>query len=217
MKTAEILERAREIIIGDITRKRRTIKLETSARGGGTNNVPDQSWAVKTTSENSCDDDLWGTLFQPAEEPSPAISPDVALKTTDTATPRSKTASPGYDPHAATMREEDLEALRRFNENKRQQREMKKKEEQRRIAMYATKVPKEEKMGTKEEQRIAAEEEKRRKREEAIRQRQERQGSQSGPTATTGNFEIPGFPVLCRKVGRGKNGERKAYASPIYT
>jgi hypothetical protein len=220
------LERAREIITGDIERKRRTIKLETSARaGGGAQNVPDQSLAIKAVDDYGHDEEstgFWGSSFQPDQEPSPSVSPDVTMKTADepnarhSLTARANAASPAYDPHAATMREEDLEALRRFNDKKRQQREMKKREEEKRIALYASHRPKEEKLGTKEEQRIEAELEKKRRKEEAVRQRtsisvQQRQ------SLGTDKLEIPGFPVLCRKVGRGPKGDRKAFASPIYT
>lgn len=219
------LERAREVISCDVERKRRTLKLESSCRAGG-GHSGEQSWATKTTSEDGADEeanDFWGKLFQPAEEPSPSPSPDI-LKASDELTleftdkkmslqltPRAKKTS-GYDPHAATMREEDLEALRSFNRRKRQQKELQKREEEKRIAMYYSKRQfKEVKVGTKEELRVEAEEEKRRRREELVRRKGE------SMVLTLPDSEIPGIPLLCRKGGRGPKGDRRAFSSPIYS
>lgn len=220
------LGRAREIISGDIERKRRTLQLElnaasnsTRSRAGGAHTSPEQSWAVKTTSDHGYEEEsnLWGNLFQPAEEPSPSVSPDVTAKATDEIVTEAKPKSPGYDPHAATMSEEDLEILRRYQENKRHQREMKMKEEQKRLSMYATKIPKEEKLGTKEEQRIAAEEENRRRRTEFAQQRGSLAGEKLAVIEQDPVIEQhPAAHLLCRKVQRGPKGDRKAFTSPIY-
>lgn len=79
------LERARDVISGDIERKRRTLKLESSARGEGGHSIKEQPW--EKTSEQGIDEEgssFWGpdtgSLFQPAEEPSPAPSPDVMVR-----------------------------------------------------------------------------------------------------------------------------------------